>query len=224
MTLKRRTLAALAIVAIDVGGIALGCALEPGGTGAAPDSGADGSLPEPTKDGSVPDAGPARDGAGFLAEGGPIVLSASGPSWRVDDGGAAALISDACIPDAWTPSDSGASWVWASSCAAADDESHVFSSTFELGALTFGQLFIAVDDYALVRVNDVSLPTSCSLGDATPPIQGVACSSASVVVIDVTQYLKVGTNTLAIEAHNMPVGVDAAWGNPAGVLAWVVAR
>jgi hypothetical protein len=212
-------LTAAGFIAFQVGALAAGCALETGGSRLTSSEPADAS-PNVV----AADAPSEADAPLPVMDAGPQVVTKSDPSWHVADGGSAVLVDASCIPSVWITVDAGASWIWSSPCSATDDDSKTFSNTFDLSALSFAELNIAVDNYAFVRINGQSLPTSCTVSGTTTPMQAVACTHTTINVIDVTRYLKIGTNNINIDVHNVPLGTTPPWGNPAGLLTWISAK
>jgi hypothetical protein len=182
-----------------------------------------------TGDGGA-DAGPSEAGEGGPEagpEGGPsIVVLGTDTSWQMGDAGYASLVSSTCIASTWVAAPAYATWIWSSPCTATDTASETFSRVFDIGAFASATLSIAVDDYAIVTINGVSLPATCSIPPSakSPAIHAVACGFATAAALDVTSYLKEGPNRIDIEVDNVPMGSPPGWGNPAGVLAWVTVR
>jgi hypothetical protein len=140
------------------------------------------------------------------------VLAVSDQSWSVDGGSPAVLVRQDCIPGSWAkpPETPPAKWIWASNCTATDTEAHKFSHVFgisDVGAVL--QLHIAADNDALVSVNGQSVGSR---------IEGFS----NVTIVDLSKAVRSGDNTLEIEVRNQSIGASPGWGNPAGLLAWLV--
>src|SRR5262249_19050311 len=76
----------------------------------------------------------------------------------------------------------------------------VFQKTFTLGPNPSGTIYVAVDDFAEVRVNGTVVGTTGSIGD----VSAARAAQSNLMFFDLTRYLAEGENTLAIVAQNGP--------------------
>ena len=139
------------------------------------------------------------------------VVIVSDTSWAVDGRSAAMLVQENCIPETWAHPSlyPAAKWIWSSACAASDTESHKFSRRFTVADTSAAfELSVAADNYATVSVN----------GQNAGRVDGFM----SLATIDISKFVRRGDNFLEIDVHNQPIGAAPGWGNPAGLLAWLV--
>jgi hypothetical protein len=178
--------------------------------------------PDASDASNVVDAADGGHPADASADAGPgIVVLKTDTSWRLATGGNASVVSTPCVPAVWIAPRENAAWIWSSPCAATDVDSQTFSATFNVGAFSSGELSLAVDNYAYVKINGSPLAPTCTAG-TSPSIQAAVCGFTAITMIDVTSHLKAGANTIEITVNNLPLGTDAGpWANPAGVMGWV---
>ena len=98
----------------------------------------------------------------------------------------------------------GAAWIWRpgidGTSTPADLADYFFSKTLILdGAPTGGTLYVAVDDYAAVRVNQQLVGELGSVVDAS-----LAGKHTSLTQVDISGYLHPGRNVITVEAQNGP--------------------
>jgi len=98
----------------------------------------------------------------------------------------------------------GASWIWQpdidGTSTPADLADVYFSKTLILaGEPTGGIIYVAVDDYAAVRVNQQLVGTLGSVVDAS-----LAGKHTALTAFDVGSYLRPGRNVVTVEAQNGP--------------------
>ena len=98
----------------------------------------------------------------------------------------------------------GAAWIWRpgidGTSTPADLADYFFSKTLILdGAPTGGTFYVAVDDYAAIRVNQQVVGTLGSVVDAS-----LAGKHTSLTAFDISGYLRPGRNVITIEAQNGP--------------------
>jgi hypothetical protein len=99
---------------------------------------------------------------------------------------------------------SGAHWIWRpgidGTSTPADLADYFFSKTIILdGAPTGGTIYVAVDDYASVRVNQQVVGTLGSIVDAS-----LAGKHTYLTAYDIGGYLRAGRNVVTVEAQNGP--------------------
>jgi len=143
-------------------------------------------------------------------------------TWSVDIGGTAALIPANCISNTYAPAVEPARWIWYTPCTASDTDRRTFSKQFTIGGgFSSVRLSAAADNYAFVAVNGQGLPTSLCV---YPAVRATAtiCGFSTLQTFDITGFVHVGPNTIAIDVVNAPIGRGTGWGNPAGVLARLV--
>jgi hypothetical protein len=118
----------------------------------------------------------------------------------------------------------GAHWIWApgidGTSTPADLADYFFSKTIILdGPPTGGTIYVAVDDYASVRVNQQLVATLGSIVD--PSLAG---KHTFLTAYDISGYLKAGRNVITVEAENGPAYFSGLCDpcsyalNPAGVV------
>jgi hypothetical protein len=118
----------------------------------------------------------------------------------------------------------GAAWIWRpgidGQSTPADLADYFFAKTLILaGEPTGGILYVAVDDFAAVRVNHELVGTLGSVVDAS-----LAGKHTYLTPFDVSPYLHPGRNVVTVEAQNGPAHFSGLCGqcsyalNPAGVV------
>jgi hypothetical protein len=118
----------------------------------------------------------------------------------------------------------GAHWIWApgidGTSTPADLADYFFSKAIILnGTPTGGTIYVAVDDYAAVRVNQQLVAT---LGSTVDP--SLAGKHTFLTAYDISPYLKAGRNVITVEAQNGPAYFSGLCNpcsyalNPAGVV------
>jgi hypothetical protein len=98
----------------------------------------------------------------------------------------------------------GAAWIWRpgidGQSSPADLADYFFSRTLILdGAPTAGTIYVAVDDYAVVRVNQQIVATLGSIVNASE-----AGKHTYLTQYDISGYLRNGRNVITVEAQNGP--------------------
>ena len=167
----------------------------------------------------------AGEGGAEVEAGLPVVVLGTDGSWQTS-GGNASPVDPTCVPSTWAAPPPYAGWIWSSPCTSTDTESVTFSHPLGLGAFSSATLSIAADNYASVTINGQALPATCFLAPTatSPAIHAVACDFTTIADIDITGYLRPGDNEVSIEVDNLPDGAAEGWGNPAGLLAWIVVQ
>jgi len=170
------------------------------------------------------DADPAAGAATFLGFAQKVCLSPSFPS--PCPSGATVYGSPSWGWVADLSSIPEASWIWApgitGATATADLNQFFFAKAFELlGPPITGTIFVAVDDFAEIRVNGTVVGT---YGSTTEIPLAIAADKARKA-FDITPFLVVGSNIITIHAQNgphtfSPLGCTVCTyaQNPAGVV------
>jgi hypothetical protein len=113
------------------------------------------------------------------------------PGWPCSWGASLATIPEAC-------------WIWTAGLtpsSPADLQLAYFSKDFDLGAAPIsGTMWIAVDDFAEVRVNGAIVGSTGSVTDYS----AAAGAQSSLKQFDLTPFLVSGRNTIVVRAQNGP--------------------
>jgi hypothetical protein len=118
----------------------------------------------------------------------------------------------------------GAHWIWRpgidGTSTPADLADYFFSKAIIVrGRPTGGTIYVAVDDYAAIRVNEQLVATLGSVVDAS-----LAGKHTHLTAFDITSYLRPGRNVITVEAQNGPAYFSGLCNpcsyalNPAGVV------
>ena len=120
----------------------------------------------------------------------------------------------------------GACWMWmpgVDQTSPADLQGAYFAKSFVLlGVPVGGEIMIAVDDFAEVRVNGSVVGSTGSVTDYT----AAALAQSALRMFDITSYLTSGANTITVRAQNGPHSFAGTGrcdpctygGNPAAVI------
>jgi hypothetical protein len=100
-----------------------------------------------------------------------------------------------------------ARWIWRGDTLATSpaNQAVLFERTFTLGANPTGTMYIAADDFAEVLVNGAVAGTAGTLTDFSAANK----SQTTLTQVNLTPYLKIGKNQIAIRAQNGPFGCTA---------------